>query len=213
MILYKNHIIFLDFIINKMSRISFCIDSIELEESTLKNININNLIGLRLTQKPQNISDEYIIGNKQSLQSTSQEFYIEDHFNELDKIILMIRTVQSCYSTSENKKECFSEKGNENCDENSIKENIEKKLTKNSNIIGNCTIDMKKMKEGSNNTFSAEIISKSDGKVIGQANLEIYIRNISSRVNKGQRINEPNKETIITKNTIKPRKMNHPFVL
>lgn len=197
-----------------MTKISFRIASIELKDSELNKINKDNLFGIKLIQMPQKSSDEYIVNSENNLQNFDHEFYIENHFNKVEKVIMMIRSVQSCLfnfnqSTKDEQINGTIERNDENCDENVQQDNNETKKieNKNQNIIGYCTIDMTKMEKGVNNTFTADIFSKHEDKIVGHANFEIYIMNTPSKVYK------INKETVISKNTIRSRHIVQPFVL
>lgn len=191
-----------------MSKISFRIVSIEFNNTEFNKINKSNLIGIRLIQMPQQSFDEFIVGNEGNLKNFDHEFYIENHLNSIDKIIMMIRSVQSCFF-NENSNQNIVDKNDENCVDNSQSNNGETKKIdfKNKNVIGSGTIDMSKMEKGVNNTFSIDVFSKSEGKVVGKANLEIYIINAPSKICK------TNNEIVFSQKESKPRHIVQPFVL
>lgn len=196
-----------------MSKISFRIVSIQLNDSVLNTIDKNNLLGIRLIQKPQQAYEEFIVSNEISLQNFDHEFYIENHFDKIEKIIMIIRSVQSCFSKTgcsekNNQNSESFERNDENTDENAQINNETKKIDyKNKSFIGYCAIDMSKTEKGVNNTFKVDIYSKLDEKSIGYANLEIYILNNSSMVSK------TNNEISFSQKKSKPRHITEKFIL
>lgn len=189
-----------------MSRISFRVDSIELKDSVLHMINENNLIRLNLTQRPHHISDEYLIKNVRYLYGINHEFSIEDPSNQVERLTLTVRSVlkksaiaslfdMDDVSPVHKPKDHSIDKyvqNNENKDANIQCDYVEPKHS----LIGYCTVDVRKLQKGVNNTLRIELLTRGNVQVVGFVNLEVYIwqssvTHVSQQSNASQYSNQP----------------------
>lgn len=168
-----------------MTRISFRVVSIELKDSTLHKINENNLIRLNLTQRPHHISDEYLLKNVHCLYGINHEFNIEDPLNQVERLTLTVRSVlkKSAIASlfdldditptrkpKDHSIDRYVDQNNENRDANVNCDYFEPKHS----LIGYCTIDVKALEKGINNTFRVELLTRGNVQVVGFVNLEVY---------------------------------------
>lgn len=171
-----------------MTRISFRINSIDLKQSALHEINPNNLVKIELTQQPNCKSDEYLLKNISFLPKINHEFIIEDTQNKVEKLTLTLfsvlkkTTIASIFnfdnnSVHKNKRKYtnidkYIERSKVNNDEGCVEcEYVENEKS----TIGYRNIELKELKKGVNNKFRIELITRGTVKVIGYIDLEIYI--------------------------------------
>lgn len=177
------------YIKNKMSRIAFRIVSIELKNSTIHNVCHGDLIRINITSRPTHNKQEYILNNYRGLANINHEFNIEDPQNEVNRITMTLRTVikssyfnnmtiiTNMHTNAKQKQKDHSIDNyiragtNENRDDNVQCVYLEPKHS----LIGYCTIKMKNLEVGVNNTLKVELLSRSTSEVVGYANLEVYV--------------------------------------
>lgn len=169
-----------------MSRISFRVISIDLKDSTLQSMNQNCLMRLNLTQRPNHKTEEYLLKNAKCLQNINHEFCIEDAYNKVQRLTLTLRSVYkkttfaSIFNLDNNQpkmskpKDMSVDRYIQGCTETREGwvdcEYVEPKHS----LIGYCTVDLKEIKKGENNTLRLELLTRVNVKVVGYVNLEVY---------------------------------------
>lgn len=180
-----------------MTRITFRVDSIELKDATLHKINENNLIRLNLTQRPHHFSEEYLLKNVRCLYAINHEFVVEDSLNQVNRLTLTVRSVlkksaiaslfdmddvSSTRKPKDHSIDRYVGQNNENRDANVHCDYVEPKHS----LIGYCTIDLKQLQKGVNNTLRVELLTRGNVQVVGFVSLEVYIWQSNAGVYKPQ---------------------------
>lgn len=166
-------------------QISFCVNSIHLNDSAIAQIKSNNMIKLNMIQNPQKLQQEYIVNNLQGLYSLNHDFKILTPCKGMKEIILTVRKVEKKWCLENLFKINFkkdSSKMNNSIDPFTGKPkeihdtNVQYKYEQLANsLLGYCKINIENLEKGVNNNITADIITKKDSKVIGHANFDIYI--------------------------------------
>lgn len=170
-----------------MSVISFRVVSIDLKDSTLHNINQNNLVRLNVTQRPNHDTEEYLLKNASCLNNINHEFVIQDPTNKVERLTLTVRSVlkktsvASIFNLEDDKPKMRKPKdrsvdhyiqgckeSHEGCIDCEYYESL-------NSLIGYRNIEIKELKKGISNIFHMELITRGNVKVVGYVNLEIYI--------------------------------------
>lgn len=166
-------------------QISFCVTSIHLNDSVIAQIKSNNMIKLNMIQNPQKLQQEYIVNNLQGLYSLNHDFKILKPCKGMKEIILTVRKVEKKWclenlfminfkkdnSKMNNSIDPFTGKPKETHDTN-----VQYKYEQLANsLLGYCKINIENLEKGVNNSITADIITKKDSKVIGHANIDIYL--------------------------------------
>lgn len=169
-----------------MSSISFRVNSVELEDFTLRSINKENLIRLNVIQRPSKVTYEYLLKNSECLKDINHEFSIDNSSNKIDKLTFMISSVVRKPTLvnlfdfgSSSPKNKSNDQSYEKC-VNGSKENDSdhvdcEYIVPMHALIGYCTIKLKEIEKGVNNSLRVELLTKKNAKVIGFVNLDIYI--------------------------------------
>lgn len=191
-----------------MSVITFRLNSIELKDSTLHEIN-NNLIRINLTQRPTHKTEDFLLKNSSYLHNINHEFFIQDSLDKVNRLTLTVRsvlrktTLASIFnigneSNKVNKKSDHSvDNYIQGCKQNQDGvidcEYIEPKHS----LIGYCTINLKELERGVNNTLRVELLTRVNVKVVGYANLEVYTWVDPDMVSARQKLQPKSKEPIL----------------
>lgn len=169
-----------------MSSISFRVNSVELEDFTLRSINKENLIRLNVIQRPSKVTYEYLLKNSECLKGINHEFSIDNSSNKIDKLTFMISsvvrkpTLVNLFDFGNNSpKNKSNDQSYEKC-VNGSKENDSdhvdcEYIVPMHALIGYCTIKLKEIEKGVNNSLRVELLTKKNAKVIGFVNLDIYV--------------------------------------
>lgn len=166
-----------------MTNISFRIDSIDLKDSTLANLDKDTMIRLNLTQKPSKISEEYIVDDLSGLHSLNHCWNINDPTNSCKTLTLTVRKVSKKVSLANifnlngtQQHQCthdvdrFVGKRNENRDNNIQYDYYQS----NHSLIGIFEISLKDIPKGIDNVIKAALLKKPKLDVVGYANLQVY---------------------------------------
>ncbi|KAK8900085.1 hypothetical protein M9Y10_002408 [Tritrichomonas musculus] len=191
-----------------MSVISFRVVSIDLKDSTLHNINQNNLVRLNVTQRPNHDTEEYLLKNASCLNNINHEFVIQDPTNKVERLTLTVRSVlkktsvASIFNLEDDKPKMRKPKDRsvdhyiQGCKENREGyvecEYVEPKHS----LIGYCTVNVKELEMGVNNTLRIELLTRGVVQVAGFVNLEVYTWNNPSRISQ-QKVSQTNNEPIM----------------
>lgn len=164
--------------------VSFCVNSIDLNDQITAQIKSNNMIKLNITQKPLQVKQEYLINHIEGLSRINHEFKIVGTPKSMKDIILSIRKVE--------KKWCLENLFSFNLKKDNYKvnssinpytgkpnevndSNIQYKYEQLANsLLGYCKINIDNLEIGVNNSIIVDIITKKDSKIIGHANVDIY---------------------------------------
>lgn len=166
-------------------RLSFVVESIQLNNSAISQIKSNNMIKINVVHKQQYVPQEYLINQLQGLYSINHEFKVVTNVKDLKELILTVRKVEkkwcleNLFMTSpkqEKSKRRISFALN--CEEEKSDTNIQYKYEQLANsLLGFCKINIENLEKGVNNRMTVDIVTKNDSKVIGHANIVIYILN------------------------------------
>lgn len=169
-----------------MTRISYRLKSIELNDTASRQFNSENLIRINLTQKPHKKTEEYLLKNVTALQNVNHEFIINDPSNKIEKISMTIRkvikkpTLANFFNLDNNSNEKKSA-------DHSIDNYIDRKSDNNDDIadceyivpmqslVGYCIVNLKEVKRGVNNTLRLELLSKKNEQIVGYVNVDLYM--------------------------------------
>ena len=176
-----------------MSRISFRVVSVELQDFTFRSINKENLIRISIIQRPSKIRDDYLLKNVECLKDINHEFTISHKSNKVDKLTMTISsvlkkpTLANFFGFDD---DASNTKSNDNSEYKIITENKENDnnhieceyIIPIHSLVGYCTINLKEIKKDVNNSMHIDLITKDD-KVIGHANVEVYIWESPKQIN------------------------------
>lgn len=167
--------------------ISFVVESITLNDSVISQIKSNNMIKLSVIHKLQFVQQEYLVNNPQGLSCINHTFKITKTPKNLKELVFTVRKVEKKWclenlfmaspKADKSKKKITFEALAGMPDETNDT-NIQYKYEQLANsLLGYCKINIENLERGANNKITADIITKNDSKVIGQANISIYILN------------------------------------
>lgn len=192
-----------------MSIISFRINSIELKDSTLSSINKNNLVRINVTQRPNHKTEEFLLKNISFLKNINHESFIQDPLNKVERLTLTLRsvlkktTIASIFNLGNEATQV--KKNNDHsvdhyiqgCKENNDGlvecEYVEPKHS----LIGYCTINLKELERGVNNTLRLELLTRVNVKVVGYVNLDVYTWDSPEMMSARQKLKPKSKEPIL----------------
>ena len=168
-----------------MSRISFHVVSVELQDFTFRSINKENLIKISVIQRPSKIREDYLLKNVECLKDFNHEFIIHNKSNKVEKLTMTISSVLKKPTlanffgfddeTSNAKLNSNSEYKKINEDKENDNNHVEcEYIIPIHSLIGHCTISLKEIKKDINNSMCIDLITNND-KVIGHVNCEIYL--------------------------------------
>ena len=176
-----------------MTRISYRLASIELNDIVTRTFNSENVIRINLTQKPNKKTEEYLLKNVEALQNINHEFIIDDPSGKIEKISMTLRkvikkpTLANFFNLDNN---APKKKANDHTVDHYIGENRENRannvvceyIVPRHSLVGYCIINLKEVEKGVNNSLRIELLSRINEQVIGYVNLELYIWNSPSRL-------------------------------
>lgn len=192
-----------------MSTISFRVTSIELKDETIRSLSKNNLIRLNLTQRPNHLTEEYLLKNLSCLRNINHEFTVQDPSNKVDRLTLTVRSVlkKTTFASifnlySDTPKERKPKENTVDKYIQGIKENHEgcvecEYVEPKHSLVGYCTINLKELEKGVNNTLRVELKTRVNVKVVGYVNLEVYTWNNPSKTLPRQTAQQANNEPIM----------------
>lgn len=147
-----------------MSHISFRVVSIELKDSTIKELDPNNHFRLNLTQRPHHIRQDFFVNDSNGLRNVNHEWNIDNSKNQVERVTLTLRTVQN-----KNSDEC-----NENSNDNNSYSNVNGGyIEPKKSLIGYCNIDLRTLQKNGNNEFTVELLTRVNVKIVGYVHLQI----------------------------------------
>lgn len=167
-----------------MTNISFRIDSIDLKDSTLSQLDKNTMIRLNLTQRPSKMSEEYIVDDLNGLYSLNHCWNIRDPTNSIKTLTFTVRkvskkmTIANIFNLNGTQQhphshdvDRFVGRRNENRDNNVQYDYYQS----NHSLIGIFEINLKDIPRGIDNIIKASLVKKPNLDVVGHANLQVYV--------------------------------------